>query len=191
MPRRIDHLVIAVHDLDGAAAFYQRLGFQVGARNRHPWGTENRIVQFSASFLELITLGENARRRTPRRDVLQLRRIRSRLPQAPRGSGHAGAGQRACGRRTRRLFAREGIGSLRAVLLRANRAQAGRQRNPGGVFDGLRARIRMRRLRASSSASSTFLRISGTRRFRSIPMARRMWRWWLCRHLSRMPKRRF
>ncbi len=60
MPRRIDHLVIAVRDLDGAAAFYQQLGFQVGARNRHPWGTENRIVQFSTSFLELIALGENA-----------------------------------------------------------------------------------------------------------------------------------
>ena len=46
MTRRIDHLVVAVRDLDGAAAFYERLGFQVGARNRHPWGTENRIVQF-------------------------------------------------------------------------------------------------------------------------------------------------
>ncbi|QFU16433.1 VOC family protein [Microvirga thermotolerans] len=60
MSRRIDHLVIAVRDLDGAASFYRRLGFQVGARNRHPWGTENRIVQFRSSFLELITVGEGA-----------------------------------------------------------------------------------------------------------------------------------
>jgi catechol 2,3-dioxygenase-like lactoylglutathione lyase family enzyme len=61
MPKRpIDHLVIAVHDLDAAGAFYDKLGFKVGARNRHPWGTENRIVQFPGSFLELITVGEGA-----------------------------------------------------------------------------------------------------------------------------------
>lgn len=60
MPRRIDHLVVAVHDLDEASTFYQRLGFQVGARNRHPWGTENRLVQFGSSFIELITVGEDA-----------------------------------------------------------------------------------------------------------------------------------
>lgn len=60
MTRRIDHLVVAVRDLDGAASFYERLGFQVGARNRHPWGTENRIVQFRSSFIELITLGAGA-----------------------------------------------------------------------------------------------------------------------------------
>jgi catechol 2,3-dioxygenase-like lactoylglutathione lyase family enzyme len=60
MTRRIDHLVIAVRDLDRAAEFYRRLGFQVGARNRHPWGTENRLVQFPTAFLELITVGEGA-----------------------------------------------------------------------------------------------------------------------------------
>jgi catechol 2,3-dioxygenase-like lactoylglutathione lyase family enzyme len=60
MPRGIDHLVLAVHDLDAAGAFYEALGFRVGARNRHPWGTENRIVQFSGVFLELITVGEGA-----------------------------------------------------------------------------------------------------------------------------------
>src|SRR3712207_7666441 len=60
MPRAIDHLVLAVRDLDAAGRFYGRLGFQVGARNRHPWGTENRIVQFPGSFLELITVGEGA-----------------------------------------------------------------------------------------------------------------------------------
>ena len=57
-PRGIDHLVIAVRDLDMAAALYERLGFQVGARNRHPWGTENRLIQFERSFIELIALGE-------------------------------------------------------------------------------------------------------------------------------------
>jgi len=58
MPRAIDHLVVAAHDLEAQAALYRRLGFQVGARNRHPWGTENHIVQFDGAFLELIGLGE-------------------------------------------------------------------------------------------------------------------------------------
>ncbi len=59
-PRGLDHLVVAVTDLDGAARFYEWLGFKVGQRNRHPWGTENRIVQFPGCFLELITVGEGA-----------------------------------------------------------------------------------------------------------------------------------
>jgi hypothetical protein len=58
LPRAIDHVVIAAHDLDAQAALFRRLGFQVGPRNRHPWGTENHIVQFDGSFLELIGLGE-------------------------------------------------------------------------------------------------------------------------------------
>ncbi|MCZ8043804.1 MAG: VOC family protein [Beijerinckiaceae bacterium] len=57
-PRGLDHLVIGVRDLDAAGAFYETLGFTVGARNRHPWGTENRIVQFPGAFLELITIGD-------------------------------------------------------------------------------------------------------------------------------------
>jgi catechol 2,3-dioxygenase-like lactoylglutathione lyase family enzyme len=60
MARRIDHLVLAVRDLDAGARFYDALGFQVGGRNRHPWGTENRIVQFPTSFLELITVANEA-----------------------------------------------------------------------------------------------------------------------------------
>lgn len=56
--RGLDHLVIGVADLDAAGAFYGNLGFRVGARNRHPWGTENRIVQFPGAFLELITVGD-------------------------------------------------------------------------------------------------------------------------------------
>jgi len=58
MPRGLDHIVHAVRDLDAAAALYRRLGFTVGARNRHPWGTHNYIVQFPGSFIELLTLAE-------------------------------------------------------------------------------------------------------------------------------------
>jgi len=58
MPRGLDHIVHAVHDLDAAAAFYQRLGFVVGARNRHAWGTHNRLVQLPGFFIELLTVAE-------------------------------------------------------------------------------------------------------------------------------------
>ena len=58
MPRAIDHVVIPTLDLAAQATLYRRLGFQVGARNRHPWGTENHIVQLDGAFLELIGLGE-------------------------------------------------------------------------------------------------------------------------------------
>ena len=58
MPRGLDHIVHAVDDLDAAGEFYRRAGFTVGARNRHPWGTHNRIVQFPGFFIELIAVGE-------------------------------------------------------------------------------------------------------------------------------------
>jgi len=49
-----------VHDLDAAGEQYSRLGFSVGARNRHPWGTHNRIVQMPGFFVELLSVGEPA-----------------------------------------------------------------------------------------------------------------------------------
>lgn len=66
--RHIDHIVVAVRDLDRAADVYRSLGFQVGSRNRHPWGTENRIIQFGSSFVELITVGDDARRIEPHQE---------------------------------------------------------------------------------------------------------------------------
>jgi catechol 2,3-dioxygenase-like lactoylglutathione lyase family enzyme len=58
MPRGLDHIVHAVRDLDAAAEFYRGLGFTVGARNKHPWGTHNHIVQLPGFFIELLTLAE-------------------------------------------------------------------------------------------------------------------------------------
>ena len=58
MPRGLDHAVHAVHDLDAAAELYRRLGFKVGARNRHSWGTHNRLVQLPGFFIELLTVAE-------------------------------------------------------------------------------------------------------------------------------------
>jgi hypothetical protein len=56
--RDLDHIVHAVGDLDAAAGLYRRLGFTVGARNKHPWGTHNHIVQLPGFFIELLTLAE-------------------------------------------------------------------------------------------------------------------------------------
>jgi catechol 2,3-dioxygenase-like lactoylglutathione lyase family enzyme len=58
MARGLDHIVHAVRDLEAAAELYRRLGFTVGARNRHPWGTHNHIVQCPGTFIELLTVAE-------------------------------------------------------------------------------------------------------------------------------------
>lgn len=58
MARGLDHIVHAVRDLDAAAEFYRRLGFTVGARNRHPWGTHNCLVQLPGFFIEILTFAE-------------------------------------------------------------------------------------------------------------------------------------
>ncbi len=61
MPRAIDHIVHASRDLAAHAAFYRKLGFTLGARNHHPWGTENHIIQFGDHFIELISRGPGFR----------------------------------------------------------------------------------------------------------------------------------
>jgi hypothetical protein len=60
LPRGLDHIVHAVHDLSAACELYRRLGFTVGARNRHPaaWGTENHIVQLPGFFVELLSIAD-------------------------------------------------------------------------------------------------------------------------------------
>ena len=58
MPHGLDHIVHAVRDLDAAAEFYARAGFTVGARNRHAWGTHNRIVQLKNCYIEILEVAE-------------------------------------------------------------------------------------------------------------------------------------
>src|SRR5258708_25542301 len=60
MPRGIDHLVIAVRDLDAARAVYQRLGFTLTPEAHHPFGTKNSLVQLDGSFLELVAVADPA-----------------------------------------------------------------------------------------------------------------------------------
>jgi hypothetical protein len=56
----LDHLVVAADDVETLGTFYTALGFQVGATNTHPWGTQNKIIQFDRHFIELIALPEDA-----------------------------------------------------------------------------------------------------------------------------------
>jgi len=58
MPHGLDHIVHTVRDLDAAAALYASAGFTVGARNRHSWGTHNRIVQLNNCYIEILTVAE-------------------------------------------------------------------------------------------------------------------------------------
>jgi catechol 2,3-dioxygenase-like lactoylglutathione lyase family enzyme len=60
MARGLDHIVHAVRDLDAAVDLYRRLGFQISSRNRHPrtWGTENNIIQFPGTYVELLSLAD-------------------------------------------------------------------------------------------------------------------------------------
>src|SRR5258706_16283574 len=58
MPGGLDHVIHAVRDLETAAELYRRLGFPVGPRNRHAWGTHNHLVQLPGFFIELLTVAE-------------------------------------------------------------------------------------------------------------------------------------
>lgn len=60
MARGIDHLVLGVRDLAAARDLYAGLGFTTTPPARHPWGTENVLVQFDGAFLELLAVGDAA-----------------------------------------------------------------------------------------------------------------------------------
>ena len=60
MPRDIDHLVLAVRDLDAARATYQRMGFTLTPVARHPFGTKNSLAQLQGGFLELLAVDDPA-----------------------------------------------------------------------------------------------------------------------------------
>jgi hypothetical protein len=60
MPRRIDHLVICVHDLARAALGWRALGFALTPVGVHPFGTSNRLAMFANNFLELLAVTDVA-----------------------------------------------------------------------------------------------------------------------------------
>jgi hypothetical protein len=58
--RGIDHVVAATLDLGLAADAWSRAGFRLTPLARHPWGTENRLVQLAGSFVEILGIGDGA-----------------------------------------------------------------------------------------------------------------------------------
>lgn len=54
----LDHLVLCVNDLETARAVYGAMGFTLTPLARHPFGTENSLVQLDGSFLELLAVGD-------------------------------------------------------------------------------------------------------------------------------------
>lgn len=57
----IDHIVIAVHDLDQAIQTYRNLGFTVVEGGRHPVGSYNALIGFQdGSYVEIIAFYEES-----------------------------------------------------------------------------------------------------------------------------------
>jgi len=51
----LDHVIIAVADLDKAAATFRALGFTLATRGEHAeWGTANHCIMFEDDYLELL-----------------------------------------------------------------------------------------------------------------------------------------
>ncbi len=60
-PHGIDHLVIALGDLEEGREAFARLGFQVTPTARHPFGTANAVVQFDNAYVELLGIADRDR----------------------------------------------------------------------------------------------------------------------------------
>ncbi|WP_321340133.1 VOC family protein [uncultured Cohaesibacter sp.] len=56
MLRGVDHIVVAVRDLEAARALYAALGFTVTPTFHHPFGTQSAHVQLEGTFLELLAI---------------------------------------------------------------------------------------------------------------------------------------
>jgi hypothetical protein len=53
--RGLDHVLVGVRDLEGAARAWRRLGFTLSPRGRHiGWGTANYCIMFPDDYLELL-----------------------------------------------------------------------------------------------------------------------------------------
>ncbi|OUS29585.1 hypothetical protein A9R01_12960 ['Osedax' symbiont bacterium Rs2_46_30_T18] len=57
----IDHPLVAIADMDKAAADFARLGFFINPRHHHPWGTDNHLLMFPENFIELISVYDHSK----------------------------------------------------------------------------------------------------------------------------------
>lgn len=57
-PRGIDHIVLAVHDLEAARTSFAAMGFTLTPPSLHPFGTGNSLAQLQGSFIELLAVVE-------------------------------------------------------------------------------------------------------------------------------------
>ena len=60
MLRGVDHVVMAVRDLEAACALYESLGFTITPTAYHPFGTKNALVQLDGSFIELLAVHDES-----------------------------------------------------------------------------------------------------------------------------------
>ncbi|WP_316862569.1 VOC family protein [uncultured Cohaesibacter sp.] len=58
MVRGVDHIVLAVADLDMARDLFTSLGFTVTPTAFHPFGTKNALVQLDGAYLELLAVDD-------------------------------------------------------------------------------------------------------------------------------------
>jgi catechol 2,3-dioxygenase-like lactoylglutathione lyase family enzyme len=54
LPLAIDHVVVAVRDLDAAAASFRALGFTLTPRGHHSIGSQNHCIMLGSTYIELL-----------------------------------------------------------------------------------------------------------------------------------------
>ena len=79
MTRGIDHLVLVMHDLQAGRSLYERLGFTLTPVARHPFGTENSLVQLQGCFLELLAVADKSAFPTPEPGAFSFPRFNDRF----------------------------------------------------------------------------------------------------------------
>lgn len=84
----LDHVLIAVRDLEEAGAHYDNLGFTLTPLGVHPGrGTHNLLVPFAATYLELISVRDPGEAEAHQPDLLSFLRSREGLYRFALGTG--------------------------------------------------------------------------------------------------------